>query len=105
MDGLFQSRIKYQAHEDKLYHALSQPTEDLILGRNAELRKNPGAVNDFGKGTQSWGRLVASIPFIKYEQAKRDGFDLDCKDQQIAQQELNRFLKTTEGRMCLIQGK
>lgn len=109
MDELFRSRIKYQDHEDKLYHELTQPTEDIILGRNAALRNNPGAINDLHSkdetGGDSWGRWVASIPYIMYEKAKRDGYDLDCKDQKIAQRELNRFLQSTDGKLCLIQGK
>jgi hypothetical protein len=49
--------------------------------------------------------MVASIPFIMFEKALRDGYDLNSPDSQIAGQEMNRFLKSPEGKMCLVQGK
>lgn len=104
-DGVFKSEVVFQKHEDKMYHKLTQPSEDIILNRNRELRKNQGAINDFGKGTQTWGRMVASIPLNMFEKAKRDGYDLESKDAEIAQRELNRYLQSTEGKMCLVQGK
>ena len=87
-----------------IVHRTSQPTEDLILDRNAELRKNPGAIKDLGgKGDQSWGRQIASIPFITYNKAIKDGFQLNHSDVQIAEKELFRFLKTPEGQACLVR--
>jgi hypothetical protein len=49
--------------------------------------------------------MVASIPFIMFEKAIRDGYDLNCPDSKIAGQEMNRFLKSEDGRLCLVQGK
>ena len=102
-DEVFQSRMKYQEHEDTLYHELTQPTEDLILERNKNLRNNPGIMGDMGKGTQTWARPIASIPLNLYEKAIRDGYDLNCKDQDFAQKELNRYLRSPEGKMCMIR--
>ncbi len=81
-----------------LTHKTSQPTEQLILARNAELRKNPGVLRDL-----SFGRQLASIPMIMYEKAIRDGFDLNNKDSDISGREMFRYLQTPEGRACLVQ--
>ena len=98
MDAVIQSRYHYQAHTGVVSHETTQPTEMLILERNAELRKNPGAVRDM-----SFGRQVASIPIIMYEAAIRAGFDLNSHDTKFAGREMDRFLKTAEGKMCMIQ--
>ena len=104
MDEVFKSEFHYQDHTDDLTHKLTQPTEDLILDRNRELRKNKGAIRDLGAGSEggSWGRQVASVPMIIYERAIRDGFDLNSKDTAYAGREMQRFLKTTLGRLCLV---
>lgn len=97
MDEVIKSEIGVQAHTGELFHRTSQPSEDLILERNAELRK------DNVLGDLSFGRQVASIPFILWEKAKRQGFDLDCKDSAIAEKELMRFLATEDGRKCMVR--
>jgi hypothetical protein len=103
--GVIKSEFHYQEHTGTVTHKTSQPTENLILARNAELRKNPGVIHDLGKqGGESYGRLMASIPFIMYEKAKRDGFDLDNTDSKFAGLEMARYLKTAEGKTCLVQG-
>jgi len=48
MDEVFRSEFHYQEHTGELTHKLTQPSEDLILQRNAELRKNPGVIQDLG---------------------------------------------------------
>lgn len=98
MDNVIKSDFHYQDHTGVLTHKMSQPSENLILERNAELRKNPGAVNDM-----SFGRQVASIPMIMYEKALRDGYDLNSSDHKFAGTEMNRFLQSSDGKMCLIQ--
>lgn len=103
--SVIKSEIHFQEHTAELTHKMTQPTEDLILSRNAELRKMPGAMNDLGHGTPdgSWGRQVASIPEIMFHKAIKDGYDLTSTDSHIAQKEMQRFLLSTEGKMCLIQ--
>ena len=83
MDSVIKSEVHYQDHTGTLTHKTTQPTEDLILERNAELRKNPGVIRDLGQGQSggTWGRQVASIPFILYDKAIRDGYKLNSKDQ------------------------
>ena len=106
MDSVIKSEIHYQEHTNTITHKTSQPTEKLILERNAELRKNPGVMHDLGAQSRgSFGRMVASIPIIMYEKAIRDGYDLNNKDTKFARLEMTRYLKSPEGRMCLVQGK
>jgi len=106
MDEVFKSEFHYQEHTGELTHKLTQPTEDLILGRNAELRKNAGVLNDLGKGSEggTWGRLMASVPLNMYEKAIREGYELDSRDSKHAGLEMNRYLQTPEGKTCLVQG-
>ena len=107
MDEVIRSDIHYQDHTDVLTHKTSQPSEDLILDRNAELRKNPGVIKDLGSQSSggTFGRQVASIPLIMYEKAIRDGFELNHKNAKHRQSEMFRYLKSTEGKLCLVQGK
>jgi hypothetical protein len=102
-DGLFIS--EFIEHGSELVHKLTQPTEDLILGRNKRLRNNPGAINDLGKGSKggTWGRWVASIPELNYNAAIKAGYELDAKDPKRRSAEMTRFLATPIGRACLIQ--
>lgn len=105
IDEVFKSNVKYQESTGELFHEVSQPDEDKILQRNANLRKNPSALKDLGQGSQTWGRMLASIPFIMYEKAKRDGYDLENKDPEIATKELNRYLRSPEGKLCMVREK
>ena len=60
-------KLEYRtsAHEGITYVRKSQPDRDLILHRNAELRKNPGVIQD-----SSFGRYALSIPVEDYEVLK-----------------------------------
>ena len=104
MDDIFKQNLIYQPHSNELFSELVQPTEELIYSRNAELRKNKGVLNDMCAKSEggSWGRQIASIPFVAYERAKLAGYDLDSKDAQIASNEMDRFLASEEGRKCLV---
>lgn len=59
-------KAEYEVQGDKLVRALTQPSENLILERNSELRKNPGVMRDL-----SFGRLLATIPFNDIEALRR----------------------------------
>ena len=50
-DGVYQHYTISIPHEDKVLFAVHQPSTNLILERNNELRKNAGAINDLGKGS------------------------------------------------------
>jgi len=110
MEGGIKQELYYQNHTETLTARLTQPSEQIILDRNAELRKNPGALRDLGQaegksktGSQTWGRLEASIPNLMYAQAIKEGYDMNSKDAKHAQNETKRFLATTEGRACLVR--
>ena len=109
-DGVFQSKLHYQEHTGVLTHEVTQPSEDLILNRNAEMRKNPGILHDLGgqdggkTKSQTWGRWLCSIPNVMYEKALRDGYQLNCPDKEIRSKELYRYLQSEEGKKCLVQG-
>lgn len=104
-DGLFVS--EFEEHGSEICHKLTQPTEDIILSRNARLRQNPGAIRDLGQGQEggTWGRQVASIPVLHWHIALKQGFALEHKDKQIREKELLRFLQTPLGRQSIIQEK
>lgn len=96
---VIRSRFVFQPSEGKLYHERTQPTERLILERNAELRKD-NALRDL-----SFGRQVASIPFIMWEEAIRNGYDLANPDGEIAGREIHRYLQSEKGKLCLVRNK
>jgi hypothetical protein len=104
-DGVFKS--EFLEHGSELCHKLTQPTEDVILARNARLRQNPGAIRDLGQGQEggTWGRQVASIPLLHWHIALRRGFDLESKDRAIREKELFRFLQTPLGQQSIIREK
>lgn len=89
----------------KLYHERTQPTDKLIYERNAELRKNTGAIRDIGAQSDggAFGREVARIPFNDLEWASRNGYDIYSKDAKRASKELMRFLKTPLGQKSIIR--
>lgn len=106
MDPVIKQEFHYQPHTGELIGQQTQPTENIILSRNSELRKNPGALRDLGQGGEggAWGRQIASIPAIMFERAIRDGYDLTNTDAKYAAKEMQRFLATSQGKMCLVQG-
>lgn len=103
MDSVF--KTEFIEHGTEIARKLTQPSEDIILRRNAELRNNPGALRDLGGDEGDWGRQVASIPLILWDKALRNGYDLNSKDSKHAERELWRFLKSEDGRKCFVQGK
>ena len=109
MDNVFKSDIHYQDHTDELTHKVTQPSEDIILNRNQELRKNAGVIQDLGAQSKgeggTWGRQVASVPLIMFEEAIRNGFDLNSKDSEHAGREMMRFLQSEKGKICLVTGR
>jgi hypothetical protein len=104
-DGVFTSKFHYQEHDGQLTRSLDQPGRNVILARNAELRKNPGAIIDLGKQSGgTFGRQIASIPMITFYEATNAGYDLMSTDKDMSAREMNRFLRSPEGKACLVQG-
>jgi hypothetical protein len=101
-DGVIKS--EFLTHIDEVCHKQTQPNEGLILARNYELRKNPGAIHDLGAQIgSSWGRMIADIPFNMFEKAIRDGYKLNHLDGKEAEKEMARYLRTVEGNSCIVQ--
>ena len=107
MDEIFNNELIYQPHTNELFSKISQPTESLIHERNAELRKNPGVINDLCAKSEggSWGRQIASIPMSDYYEALRNGYDLNSSDSDVATKEMMRFLNSEKGRKSLVVNK
>ena len=99
MDEVIRSQYHYQPHTDTLTHVRTQPTEGLILERNADLRKD-NAMADL-----SFGRQVASIPLNMWDAAIRSGFALNHPDNETAERELFRYLQSDAGRACLVRDR
>jgi len=99
---MFKSEL--QLGSDYVAHRLTQPSENIILERNKQLRLSPKALYDLGSRDEqgTWGRQIASIPFIVYEKAIKSGYDLNSKDSETANKEMARFLKSPAGRACLV---
>ena len=96
-------RQEFEVEDSVLYAKTTQPTEDLILERNKDLRNNPGILQDLKADGESYGRLLCSIPLIMFTKAIKDGYQLRCPDADIRSKELNRFLRSPEGKLCLVQ--
>lgn len=65
-DGVLVSEYKTQPHEGILYRNMTQPTRDLILARNAEMRKDPSVIRDL-----TFGRHYLRIPVLDFEMLKK----------------------------------
>jgi hypothetical protein len=103
-DGVIKSELL--THIDEVCHKQTQPSEPLILARNAELRKNPGALYKLGEQEgHVWGEMVASIPMNMFEKAIRDGYALNHPDADISASAMANYLLTPEGKACLVKGK
>ncbi len=102
-DGVFTTEWHYQEHDGQMTRVFDQPSKNLILERNKQLRLNPGALQDLGaQSGGTFGRQIASIPEIVFMEAIHNGYDLLNKDRDIATRELNRFLRTDIGRACMV---
>lgn len=94
---------KFDVEDDVLHATTTQPTEDLILSRNQKLRNSPDVLQDLkADNGESYGRLLCSIPQIMYTRAIKDGYDLNSQDSSMRSRELYRFLKSDDGKLCLV---
>lgn len=99
MDEVIKQTVHYQAHDDTLTTVRTQPTEGLILERNATIRNNDLM------GDLSFGRQLASIPMNLWEAGIRAGFAMNHPDPEIAEREIFRFLNSDQGKPCLLHEK
>jgi hypothetical protein len=101
-DGVIKS--EFLTHIDEIAHKQTQPSESLILARNAELRKNPGVLYKLGEQEgHVWGEMLASIPMNMYEKAIRDGYPLNHPNTATSAMAMMNYLRTPEGKECLVQ--
>lgn len=98
-DGIIQNEYHFSEHDEVLTVRQTQPSEQLIMDRNAELRLNPGARRDLtGNDGKTWGRHQANIPNIIYHKVIAEG-KYDLSTERGIQEWLNG---TKEGRACLV---
>jgi len=96
-DGVIRNTFHFSEHEEKLYVKQDQPTENLILDRNRELRKNPGCMNNLKDAEgREYGQLLANIPNIMYYKYK-DKYDLNSNEG------MAKFLLAEDGKKCLVR--
>lgn len=99
-DGLLIARhheVKHEGRNGRTYATLDQPTRRLILERNAELRKNKGALKDL-----SFGRQVASIPYLDYIALQKKFPKLKSTDVKDRSEEMMRILRMPEYKYLLV---
>jgi len=100
---IFKSTFHFDEATEVLTRVLDQPSRKLILDRNAELRKNPGAYKDLGaQSGESFGRLQAIVPMIMIEEAIKAGYALNSKDKAQREQAWALFLKSPAGQSCMV---
>ena len=100
MPDIIDREYRSVPHEGKLYSRLVMDTSirNAILERNAELKKNPGAVNDL-----SFGRLTMSMPELDWEHWKKVYPDLASQDASIMNAALAKFMRTSEAAPYLVR--
>lgn len=104
MDEVIKSELYWEG--DLLIHKQTQPTENIILERNNELRKNTGVIRDIkDESGETWGRMVASIPIVLHSWALKNGYDFYSKEKGRAGKEILRFLQSEQGKKCMVRDK
>jgi hypothetical protein len=92
-DPVLDRKYRFVPHETKLYSKLTMSTNirSAIMDRNAELQKNPGALNDL-----SFGRLAVSVPELDWHQITERNPDLISPDHEIRNRALAKWLASSE---------
>ena len=85
-DGLFQTKLVYQPHEERLYAEKTQINEKVILEANAEKRK-------MEQRKMGWGRQVGSIPQRVYSTWLKKYPELRNGDKELRDRTLMRLLR------------
>lgn len=99
-DPFLDREYRFVPHEDKLYSRLSMSTNirAAIMDRNAELRKNPGAINDL-----SFGRLAISMPELDYWQLVKRKPELQAPDKQTRDAAWAKWMASAESAPYKVQ--
>ena len=93
-DGVLHRRLIDVPHEDRLYSELVQPSRETILNRNAELRKNPGALRSDALGLHKPLRL--DIPIVDRVALFKKYPDLQSPDMEIKHKAWMKFYHSSE---------
>jgi len=96
-DGVLERHIELDSNgmARSKYH---QPTRDLILDNNAELRKNPGAIKPL-----SFMGLACTIPLEDWYNLIRKYPDLGSPIAEIQQPAFEKFLRSSESAIYRVQ--
>lgn len=98
-DGVLNVTL-HQSDEDEVTGTLHQPTRNMILERNQELRNNPGTLRDF-----TFGSHVACIPLEDLFALKQKYPGLRSRDAKIRSKTMIDILRSPEGRKFLVRDK
>ena len=90
-DGVTVSKYRYHAADGTITRQVVQPSRDMILANNAELRKNKGVIRDL-----SFGRLALRIPLVDMHYLKRKYPVLNEPDEAAIVKFWQKFVNTTE---------
>ena len=90
-DGVLERHIEVDSN-GQARGCILQPTRELILNRNAELRKNPGAI----KPLSGIGMLEATIPLEDWHDLQAKYPDLAASDNETQQTAFTKFLNSRE---------
>lgn len=90
-DAVTVSQYRYHAADGTINRRIVQPDRDLILARNAELRKNKGVIRDL-----SFARLALRIPVVDMHYLKIKYPVLNDGDEHAVVKFWRKFINTTE---------
>jgi hypothetical protein len=86
---------------DEVVGLLQQPSDEIILERNKQLRNNPGAQRDL-----TFGRQITSIPMIDWLVLKKKYPKIaDYSDPVGRSAEIMRIMRLPENRKYLVRDK
>lgn len=91
-DQVFKTKVERNlSGSDEFVTTIEQPSRNLILERNSQLRNNNGAMNDL-----SFGRQLASIPLEDWEWFLRHNPNYRKVDKVAREKMLFNFLRNTQ---------
>lgn len=96
-DGTLERHVEIDS-DGKARSKLHQPTRDLILNRNAELRKNPGVIKPL-----SFMGLACTIPLEDWYNLIRKYPDLGSPIAEVQQPAFEKFLRSSESAIYRVQ--
>lgn len=96
-DGVLERHIEIDS-DGQARSKLHQPTRDMILDNNAELRKNPGAIRPL-----SFMGLACTIPLEDWWNLVRKYPDLNATNSDQREIAMQKFLRSSESAIYRVQ--